>query len=107
MRSIRAERDIHREDAAGLLLPDALEDALRARPLDPHRDAGIRRLERAAELLRKGQIERTIEGELALAARGLDQRGRDRGWWRRGRFDRLGEKGTGSQRRRCLQNMPS
>src|SRR4051812_41986848 len=77
MRSVGTERDIDRRDAACLLLTDALEDALRTGPLNAHGDAWICCLEGAAELLGEWEVECAVEGELALAARGFDQRGSD------------------------------
>ena len=58
---------------AGIFLADAGEDALGAGALHAHGDAGILRLERLAELLRKRQVHRGIEGELAFLLRRLDQ----------------------------------
>src|SRR3954468_3922533 len=107
MRSVGTERDIDRRNAACLFLTDALEDALRTGPFYAHGDARIYRLKRAAELLGEWQVERTIKGELALPARGLDQGRSDRGRWRRSSFHRLAEQRSGSQRSRCLQDVPS
>ena len=80
-----------------MLLPDALEHALGAGALDPHRDAGILRLERLGELLGDRQVHRGVEGELAFLLRRLDQRRRDRlGGGRRG-DDARRERGCGER----------
>jgi len=79
MRCVGAQNDIDRMYAACLLLADTLEDAFRARTLDPHRNAGIRRLERPGELLGESEVERRVESDLALFARRFDQDGVDRG----------------------------
>ena len=76
MRRVRGVDDVGGVDVARHLLRDALEDALGAGAFDPHRDAGIFRLERLGELLGDRQIHRGVEGELAFLLRSLDQRRR-------------------------------
>ncbi len=105
MRRVGAVRHVDREDAARLLLRDALEDALGARALDPHRDAGIFRLEHLAETLRHRQLERGVERDLALFPRRLDQGWRDRTRLGRGGVRWLGEHGAGRERGRSLQDV--
>ena len=65
-------------DVAGIFLADALEHALGAGALDPHRDAGIFRLERLGDLLGQRQVDRGVADDLAFLLRRLDQRRRDR-----------------------------
>src|SRR4051794_27321988 len=73
-------------DAAGLLLPDALEDALGAGALDAHRNSRVRRFKRLRELFGEIDVERRVERELSFAACRLDQAGVDRGSRRRRGF---------------------
>ena len=107
MGRVGAQHHVDRLDAACLLLSDALEDALRARPLDPRDNSRIGRLERLGEFLRQRDVERRIERDLALPARGLDQGGADRGRRRGGGLDGFGEDSAGGQRHRCLENVAS
>jgi hypothetical protein len=76
---VGAKNEIDCLYAACLLLADALEDALCARPLDPHRNSRIRRLEHPGELFRESKVERRIESDLAFFPRRFDQGGVDRG----------------------------
>jgi hypothetical protein len=96
MGRVGAQDEIDRVDAAHLLLADALEDALRARPLEAHRNSR-NRLERLGQLLRDRKVERRIERDLALPACRLDQGGADGGRRRRGGLDRCGEHRTDGQ----------
>ena len=102
MPGVGADHDIGRVDAARLLLPDALEDALRARALDAHRYPWIFRLEAFRELLGEWQIEPGVEGDLAFAARRVDQLRRDGGRRRRGGLGRLGENEAGCKQAGAL-----
>jgi hypothetical protein len=74
MRRIRRVHDVDGVDVAGIFLADALEHALRAGALDPHRDARIFRLEGLGQLLRDRQIGRRIVDDLAFLLGRLDQR---------------------------------
>ena len=56
-----------------ILLADALEDALGARALDAHGDAGIFRLEGLGDLLGQRQVDRGVPDDLAFLLRRLDQ----------------------------------
>src|SRR3977135_4743837 len=78
MRGVRAVGDIDRVNAACLLLPDALEQPLRAGAFHAHRNAGIFRLEQLAEPFRDRQLQGRVERKLALLARSLAQSRRDR-----------------------------
>src|SRR3546814_9296952 len=64
--------DVGIVDAGRDLLPDALEDALRARALDLDVDVRILELEQPGELLGDRDVGRRVEDDLALALpRGL------------------------------------
>ena len=95
---VGAQHDIDRLYATCLFLADALEDALGARPFDPHCNSGIRSLERLGELFGESDVHRRIERDLALPARRLDQDGVDRARLRGGSFDRLGKHGADGER---------
>ena len=85
MRGVRRVDDIDGVDAAAVFLADALEHALGAGALDPHRDAGIFRLERLGDLLGERQIDRGVIDDLAFllarprSASGVIAVGRRRG----------------------------
>ena len=78
VRGIRRVDDVDIEDARGILLRDAREDALRPRALDPDRDARKLRLEDLGVLLGHGDLHGRVEVHPAFLGRGLDQSGRDR-----------------------------
>ena len=61
-----------------IFLADALEHALGAGALDPHRDAGELRLERLADPLGQRQVDRGVPDDLAFLLGRLDQGRRDR-----------------------------
>ena len=92
-------------DLALRLLADTLEDALGARALDLHGDAGIGRLEALGDPLRHRQVDRGVPGELALLLRRLDQGRRD--LLRLGRGPHLQRIGTGRHRGRSSQHAAS
>ena len=66
VRGVGGVDHVDRVDAARIFLADALEHALGAGALDPHRDAGIFRLERLADLLGERQVDRGVPDDLAF-----------------------------------------
>ena len=91
MRGIGRVHDVDGVDVAGIFLADALEHALGAGALDPHRDARIFRLERLGQFLRDRQIGRGVIDDLAFFLRCLDQRRRHRFRRRRSRHHARGK----------------
>jgi hypothetical protein len=83
---------VHGMDVGGVFLADAREDALRPRPLDPHRNPEFL-LERLPQPLRKSEVHGGIEGALPFFFGGLDEGGCDRLGRRRRRMQRAGEHG--------------
>src|SRR6478736_1216455 len=71
---------INRIDAAVVFLLNALEQALGARALDAHSDAGEFGFENSADALSNRQIHRGVESDLALLLGHRDQCGRDFRW---------------------------
>ena len=86
MRLVGRVDDVDGVDVGRIFLIDASKDALGARPLDAHGNAGIFRLECFAEAFRKLEIHRRVKGNLAFFFRRLDQ-GRRHRFRRRRRSD--------------------
>ncbi len=105
MRGVGGIDDVDGVDAAAVLLTDALEHPLGPGAFDAASDAGIFHLERAGDLLRDGEIDRGVPGELAFLLRGGDQLGRNHSG-RRGRRHHPRPGGAEGERRRADQNLP-
>ena len=107
VRRIRGIDGVDRIDAARIFLTDALEHALGASPLDPHRNAGKFRLERLGDPLGDRQIDRGVVDHLAFLLGRLDQLRRDRSRrWSGGQH--LGRRHQRTRRRnrgRCLEHV--
>ena len=86
-------------EVAAVLLADALEDALAARPLDPQGHPRILRLEGLAEALGDGKVDGGVPDRLPFLLRGFDQSGRHLARGRRG-AERLAPEERQRERRR-------
>jgi hypothetical protein len=107
MGGIRRVDHVDRMDVAAVLLPDALEDALRARALHAAGDAGELRFERSGDALRERQIDGRVPDDLAFLPRRLNERRRDRGWRRCGSPHRRGENLAAGESGRALEKVTS
>jgi hypothetical protein len=78
MRRVRGIDDVGRMDVARIFLADALEQSFGTGTFNPHRDAGVFRLESLGDALGDRQVDRGIVDDLAFLFGGFDQGSRDR-----------------------------
>ena len=107
MRRVCSAGDIHFIETHLLFLADALEHALRARPLNVDSNSGMLGLERLAEVFRDRNLHGCVEFDHALLLGGVDQRRADHRRLRRGGLERLCKDGAGRQHCRCSEYVAS
>src|SRR5438128_5743091 len=107
MSGVRAAHDVHFMDTDLFFFADALEHALRPRPLHANLDSGILGFERLAQPFREWNFHRRVERERTLLAGGLDHGRADRGWlWRR-TLERLRKNSAKCHSHRCVEHITS